>query len=301
MSDSVSIIDTEALGERGVVAAYLVSGKENALIDMGYRSSSDVVIEELSTHGIHEDDLHYLLPTHVHLDHSGSCGTLARNYPNASVLVHPRGETHLVDPTRLVKGARDLFGDRLMERYGLPEPIEEKRVRRAADDETVSLGNGVTLRAIWTPGHASHHLSYLLEGEGVLLSGDAVSVRHPAFPILVPTTPPPSFSLDKAIGSLHRLGELHITRLCTPHFGTLEGGRELFLQNVKALDDWKTKFEEFVSREMRVEEMAKALTDDICRRSGRLASDVPEYLQVMIRLSVLGFLDYLKRESMAFS
>lgn len=296
MLETISIIDTVAIGEKGVVAAYLVSGKENALIDMGHRSSADVVIRQLSALGIHGDDLHYLLPTHVHLDHAGSCGTLTRKYPNASVLVHPRGELHLVDPTRLVKGAGELFGARLMQRYGLPEAIEKRRVRGIADGETISLGKGATLRTIWTPGHAPHHLSYLLEGEGVLFSGDVVGVRHPTFPVLVPTTPPPSFSFDKAIESLHRLTELPITRLCTPHFGTLDEARELLRQNVSALGDWKTKLEAFISRGLSVEEMTKSLTEETCQRIGRSMAEVPEYLRVMIGVSVLGFVGYLKSE-----
>ena len=297
MSGSISIVDTLALGEKGVVAAYLVSGKENALIDMGHRSSADVVIRQLTMHGIHEDNLHYLLPTHVHLDHAGSCGTLARKYSNATVLVHPRGELHLVDPLRLVKGASELFGTRLIQRYGLPEAIEKRRVRGVAEDETISLGKGVTLRTIWTPGHAPHHLSYLLEGEGVLFSGDAVGVHHPAFPILVPTTPPPSFNMDKAIESLNRLTELSITRLCTPHFGALDEARELLRQNASALLEWKTKFEAFTSRGLSVDEMTKELTEEICQHIGSSMADVPEYLRVMIGVSVLGFVGYLQRES----
>lgn len=297
LTESVAILDTEALGEKGVVAAYLISGKEKALIDMGYRSSAQVVIGDLNASGVSDDDLDYLLPTHVHLDHCGACGALAQRFPNASILVHPRGVTHLSDPTRLVKGAGELFGQKLMERFGLPDPIEKRRVRGVADDEAIDLGRGVVLRSIWTPGHAPHHLSYLLEGSGVLLTGDAVGVRHPAFPVLVPTTPPPSFDLNKAIESLQRISQLSVSKLCTPHFGVLEGGRELIDQNASALMDWKSKLEVLMSEGGTIDEMVNRLTDDVRRRFASSKVDAPEYLRVMIRISVLGFVGYLRRVS----
>ncbi len=140
LDDRISIIDTMALGKPGVVAAYLVSGKERALIDMGYRSSAQTVINELEDNGIGTDGIDYLLPTHVHLDHSGGCGTLAEKYVNASIRVHPKGLSHLADPTRLWEGAGELFGARLMEQFGKPQPIERNRLREVNDNEEISLG-----------------------------------------------------------------------------------------------------------------------------------------------------------------
>jgi glyoxylase-like metal-dependent hydrolase (beta-lactamase superfamily II) len=127
INETVSLIDTEALGLPRVVACYLVRGKESALLDMGYRSSAESVIRDLVSLGVGSDEVDYLLPTHVHLDHSGSCGTIARRFPRASVLAHPVGVPHLSDPTRLVEGAGELFGEALMRRYGLPDPIENKK------------------------------------------------------------------------------------------------------------------------------------------------------------------------------
>jgi glyoxylase-like metal-dependent hydrolase (beta-lactamase superfamily II) len=142
LDDQVSIIDTMALGKPGVAAAYLVSGKESALIDMGYRSSAQSVINDLEENGLGADSIDYLLPTHVHLGHSGGCGTLAEKYVNASVLVHPRGMPHLADPSKLWEGAGELFGAQLMERYGKPQPIARNRLREVSDNEEISVGVG---------------------------------------------------------------------------------------------------------------------------------------------------------------
>jgi len=165
---------------------------------MGYKSSAQIVAKDLAAHGIGKEDLHYLLPTHVHLDHCGSCGTLANLYEDASVRLHPRGQSHVSDPERLVAGAMKLFGEERVKRFGLPDPTSPKRVRGVSDDEEIALGNGLTLRAIWTPGHAPHHISYLLEESGTLFTGDAVGVQYPASPVLIPTSPPPELQLPES-------------------------------------------------------------------------------------------------------
>jgi glyoxylase-like metal-dependent hydrolase (beta-lactamase superfamily II) len=264
---------------------------------MGYRSSAENVIRDLSAYGISDDDLHYLLPTHVHLDHAGSCGTLARRFPTASILSHPRGEPHLIDPARLVKGATEIFQEDLMQRYGAPDPISNKRVRSILDDEQIALGNGVTLRAVWTPGHAPHHLSYFLEGTNALFTGDAVGVYRPGFPVLIPTTPPPSFNLELALESLDRLIGLTPVQLLTPHYGLLANAGEMLEENVGALLRWRSRLENLASNKSSIEEVLEILTVDICKRIGGSPPDLPDSLRTTLRVSVLGFLGYLERSS----
>jgi glyoxylase-like metal-dependent hydrolase (beta-lactamase superfamily II) len=264
---------------------------------MGYRSSIETVISALAACGIGDDDLNYLLPTHVHLDHAGCCGTLARRFPAASVLVHPRGEPHLVDPSRLVKGAGEIFQQDLMQKYGTPDPIDNKRVHRILDDQQISLGNGVTLRAVWTPGHAPHHLSYLLEERSALFTGDAVGVFRPDFPMLVPTTPPPSFNFELTLQSLERLVRVKPVQILTPHYGLLGHANGKLSENVSALKDWKNRLQKLASNMRSVEEVTEILTADMCRRIGLKSTDLPDSLLTTIRVSVLGFLNYLGKGS----
>jgi glyoxylase-like metal-dependent hydrolase (beta-lactamase superfamily II) len=295
VDERIAIIDTEALGRQRVVAAYLVRGKENALIDMGYRSSSEVVIRDLENEGLGPDDLDYLLPTHVHLDHAGSCGSLAKHFPHAVVRVHPVGEPHLVNPTRLFQGVKELFGEDLSSRYGFPEPINKQRVRSIGDDESVDLGGGAELRCVWTPGHASHHLSYAFDDARVMFTGDAVGVTYPDFPALVPTTPPPSFNLPKAIESINRVLELSPSQLCTPHFGILKDAKAKLAENVRTLLDWKAMFDSFIAGKYTLEEMTKILTEKACKQIGRPTGDVPDHLRVLIHVDVLGFIRHMTR------
>jgi glyoxylase-like metal-dependent hydrolase (beta-lactamase superfamily II) len=282
------------LGRRGVVAAFLVSGKEKALIDMGYSSSAETVVKALEERGIAPDGIDHLLPTHVHLDHCGSCGTLAKKFVHASVRIHPKGEPHLADPSKLWQGAGELFGKQLMERYGKPQPIERSRLRVIGDGEEIALGSGLTLRSLWTPGHASHHLSYVLEGTGTVFTGDAVGMIYPDFPILIPTTPPTSFNLQLAINSLERLRETEPSNLLTPHYGVLVDADEMIDENIHALQEWEVKIAKMLRDGAPLEAITRTLIEETARRGGRSLDAVADYLSVSIRISVLGFTRYLE-------
>jgi glyoxylase-like metal-dependent hydrolase (beta-lactamase superfamily II) len=215
-------------------------------------------------------------------------------FPNAGVRVHPRGEPHLSDPTRLLKGAGEVFGESLMQKFGTPDPISSRRVHSVLDDEQIALGNGVTLRTVWTPGHAPHHLSYLLEETGTLFTGDAVGVYFPAFPVLVPTSPPPSFNLEKTVESLERLRDLSPVQLLTPHFGLQQNAGEKLDENINALLNWKSKLESLLLCKSSVDEIVAVVTEEICEGTGRSSSNLPEFIRTTIRVSVLGLLAYLE-------
>jgi glyoxylase-like metal-dependent hydrolase (beta-lactamase superfamily II) len=293
LNETVSIIDTQATGRPNAVAAYLITGKETALIDMGYQSSSDTVIADLTGHGIRSDGLDYLLPTHIHLDHSGSLGTLAKKYRNASIHVHPKGRRHLVDPSSLWKAVGDLFGQEEAHKFGEPQPVDEERLKNALDGDVVELGCGTCLRAFWTPGHASHHVCYEWEGHRAFFTGDAVGVRFPDFPILIPTTPPTSFNLEQMLQSLELIQSTSPLEFYTPHFGIVGNATRFVSENVTTLRRWKSSIESMARDGLSVEQMVSRLTDDVCKRLNPIAKDPPDYARMVIRNSVLGFRRYL--------
>jgi glyoxylase-like metal-dependent hydrolase (beta-lactamase superfamily II) len=280
-----------ALGEPRVVAAYLVSGKERALIDMGYPTSAAAIIEDFEKAGI--DDIDYLLPTHVHLDHCGSCGTVAKRFPNAEVYVHPVGGTHLIDPTRLIGGVSQLFGRDLMQQYGFPEAISAGRVHNLKDDETIDLGRGLSLRTVWTPGHASHHLSFLLEATKMVFTGDCVGVFWPDLPVLVPTTPPPSFNLDKTLSSISRVRALRPSEFCTPHFGMVRDPETWLDMNQQKLLEWKETIERMLAEGNSINSIAQELTYQLSE-AHQLPAQIPEHLRTLIRVDAIGFVRWLQ-------
>ena len=118
ISEKVHMIDTMALGQPNTVAVYVLRGEKVALVDCGYASSSETVLEGLAQVGVSPSDVDYIIPTHVHLDHGGAAGHLLKRMPNATVLAQEKGVPHLIDPARLVESATRLFGQEAIDRFG---------------------------------------------------------------------------------------------------------------------------------------------------------------------------------------
>lgn len=210
-------IDTMLAGIPGMTGVHLITGTQPALVDCGTQTSAPAVAAALEQAGMGPDDLAWIVLTHVHLDHCGAAGDLARMFPRATVVVHPRGARHMVDPERLVQGTHALFGD-LSPAIGGLSPIPPERVREAADGDVIPLGDGRGLRVVWAPGHARHHMALLDEGEGVLFAGDAVGVQMGGGEIY-PTIPPPEYDVDAALATLDVLEGLGASRMYVSHFG----------------------------------------------------------------------------------
>jgi len=198
-------------------------GPEPILVETGSQSSVPVVLEALAGLGVGAADLAGIVVTHVHLDHAGGVGDLARAFPDATVYVHPVGARHLVDPSRLVASAARVYGDSLDRLYGRLDSTPVERIRALEDGEEIRVGPGRALTAVHSPGHASHHLALHDSGTGVLFAGDAAGVHLPDIGVLRPATPPPDFDLDLAIGSLHAFAARRPSALALAHFGVLDG------------------------------------------------------------------------------
>ncbi len=210
-------IDTMLAGIPGMTGVHLIRSEQPALVDTGAQTSAATVRAALEESGIGPDDLAWIVLTHIHLDHCGAVGDLARAFPAATVVVHPRGVRHLEDPDRLVAGTHPLFG-RLSASMGGLDPVPGDRIVAAEDGHSIPLGGGRALRAVWAPGHARHHMALLDEGEGILFSGDAVGVQMGGGEIY-PTIPPPEYDVDAALASLDVLEALAATRLYVSHYG----------------------------------------------------------------------------------
>ncbi|WP_217915809.1 MBL fold metallo-hydrolase [Miltoncostaea marina] len=215
----ITTIDTRLGGMTGVMAAHLVAAPRPAIVDPGPRTSAPVVREALERLGMGPDDLAWIVLTHVHLDHCGSTGILARAFPRARVVVHRRGARHLAEPARLVAGSVAVYGRR-WSLYGLLDRTPADRIDAAEDGHRVPLGDGRDLVMLETPGHARHHMSVLEEGEGAVFAGDAAGVRFPGSG-LYPALPPPDIDPEAGDRSLARLADLRPGSLMLGHFGAV--------------------------------------------------------------------------------
>jgi glyoxylase-like metal-dependent hydrolase (beta-lactamase superfamily II) len=215
----IEIIDVEMHGRPGLTAAFLIGeGSRRICIDCGPASSGDAVMAGFAEHGV--EDLEWLLLTHVHLDHAGGAGRLAREFPNLRIGVHPAGARHIADPSKLWAAVAGLYGERAESMWGQPEPVEPERIVEFAGGETVEFGDAV-LRAVATPGHARHHLTWFEETTRSLITGDAVGMHQTPGDLWRTTTPPAAFDRDQALASIAALAELPAERLYVAHFGAV--------------------------------------------------------------------------------
>jgi glyoxylase-like metal-dependent hydrolase (beta-lactamase superfamily II) len=223
-------IDTLLGGWSRVTAGYLVSGPAPVLVETGSQSSFPTLAARLAELGVGPGDLAAVVVTHIHLDHAGGVGEVAEAFPGATVWVHERGARHLADPDRLISSAAMVYGPLLDGLYGRLRPTDPGRIRVLHDGERLELGGGRSLLAVDSPGHAKHHLGLMDSESGILFAGDAVGVRLPDAGVLRPSTPPPDFDLEAALGSLGRFRALRPTRVALAHYGLLPDDPEGLLK-----------------------------------------------------------------------
>ncbi len=221
IAEGVLELDTLLGGWERVTAGYLIDGDAPVLIETGSQSSVPALLAHLDRLGLGADDLAGVVVTHIHLDHAGGVGDVARAFPGATVYVHPKGARHLADPTRLINSAALVYGPLLDSLYGRLDPTPTERIHVLEDGEEIRVGPNRTLTTVDSPGHAKHHLALHDSSSGILFAGDAVGVKLPDAGVLRPSTPPPDFDLTQALDSLQRFAERRPTGLALAHYGLL--------------------------------------------------------------------------------
>ncbi len=208
-------LDLRHLGRERVIGAYLLETEDGlALQDCGPTTCVPELKARLDERGLALRDVRHLLLSHIHLDHAGAAGTLVREHPELQVHVSEIGAPHLVDPSRLDRSARRLYGDDFDRLWGELAPVPEENVHTVGPDV---LG----LQCFPTPGHASHHVCYL-DAEGTLFAGDAAGVRIQPSSFVLPPTPPPEVDLDAWNTTLDELERRAPERLALIHFGVAD-------------------------------------------------------------------------------
>jgi glyoxylase-like metal-dependent hydrolase (beta-lactamase superfamily II) len=207
------MIDVEHLGRPHVIGCWEVDG---GLVDPGPECSLPTVLAALG-----DERPRAVLLTHIHLDHAAATGALVRRWPDLEVYVHERGAPHLIDPSRLLASAERLYGDRLEYLWGTILPVPEANVRVLHGGETV-LG----MQVAYTPGHASHHVSYFHEESGTAFVGDVAGCRIPPSDLVLPPTPPPDIDVELWEESIAVVEAWKPERLALTHFGAVDAPAE---------------------------------------------------------------------------
>lgn len=295
LSNFMYLIDLKPLDIENVIASYVLCGNKVAIVETGPTVSIPNLLTGLQEIGIRNEEVAYVVVSHIHIDHAGGAGTLLQQLPNAKLIVHPRGAPHLMEPEKLWESTLQVLG-KVAELYGEIQPVPKGKILTAYDGMVVDLGNNTELKVLETLGHASHHLSFSENRSQGIFPGDAAGIYVSGYDVIVPTTPPP-FNLEVTLASINRLIALKPKQLYYTHFGSTGNA-------VKRLEEYANRLKlwaKIVSDSMKNGKDLDAICREVLEEDSSMKT-VVEYIQSnlifregVIKQDIQGFVEYLNR------
>ena len=238
LAPGIDYLDLNFLGHPGIIATAVLQGPGGvALVDPGPSTSLATLRAVLERSGMRIADIRQILLTHIHLDHAGGTGTLVKENPAIEVFVHERGATHLADPAKLLSSATRLYGQDMERLWGDFLAVPSERLRVLKGGETIAAG-GRSLEVAYTPGHASHHVSYFEPSTRIAFVGDTAGIRRGSGQYVMPASPPPDVDLELWRESEQRILGWDPDTLFLTHFGPYHGARQHFQALMDRMMEW---------------------------------------------------------------
>jgi len=293
-------IDVNWMGRPKSIAAALVqSDGVNALIDPGPTSTIETLRAELRRLGISVQDLHAILLTHIHLDHAGAVGALVQENPKLSVFVHEFGAMHMADPSKLLASAGRLYGAEMDRLYGTVLPVPEENLRALEGGETVTIGKR-DFEILYTPGHASHHLTFWDAQDGTAFVGDVGGISVEGDEFILPATPPPDIDIELWNQSLDAIERLRPAKLFLTHFGYANDPHAHIARYRERLGSWSGMVKSLLSSGKQEEVAGQEFVEAVAGETKHAVSDSEADHYIFnggLYLSWLGLLRYTKKKA----
>lgn len=291
----VITLDLNFQGRKQAIASYLIPHSDGVvLVECGPGSTLSTLQAALAEKGYTPADVTHLLLTHIHLDHAGAAGWLARQ--GTEVYVHPVGAPHMLNPEKLLASATRIYGDRMDELWGEFLSVPENRLNVAQDAQEIVIGN-LRFVPIDTPGHAYHHHAYLFED--ICFSGDVGGVRIPGFPYLRVPMPPPELHLEKWHESIKRLRSEKFECIAPTHFGIFDDPAWQLDELEKSLNAVSRWLDNVMPADPPIEELRQMFSDwmDEQARESGLSETVTKVYEVAnpVGMSADGFQRYWRK------
>ncbi|PBB05977.1 MBL fold metallo-hydrolase [Salimicrobium humidisoli] len=294
------LIDGYDMGFEGRTGTYVLNNKYVTLVETGPAPSVEKIREGLDSLDISLEDVKYVIVTHVHLDHAGGAGLLLESCPNAELIVHPKGKRHLVDPSRLIKGARAVYGEDFDRLFAPIHPVPEEKVIEKGEEDVLTIDDTRELKFFDTPGHAKHHLGIYDPVTDGIFTGDTAGIRYhqvEGMTFYLPSTSPNQFNPEEMTAQIQRFRHMRPARLYFGHYGMTEEPEKALTQ----VKDWLSVFVETLRQEDSAEAMESRLLEKV---SGYLREkgvpddhDVYDILRLDMKVCAMGMYDYKQKES----
>lgn len=283
----------------------MIENGRAAFFDTGTTLSLPNAVAALRERGLSSEDVQYVIPTHVHLDHAGGAGAMMRAFPGARMIIHPRGARHMIDPAKLWQGTVGVYGEeRAALLYGEVVPVPEERITIAEDNTEIDF-QGRSLLFIDTPGHARHHFCVIDRDRRAVFAGDMLGISYRVFdsdrgPFVFPSTTPVQFEPDAFHDSLRRIEALQLRYAYLAHFGRIELSPAIFEALHRRVDRFveiALQVENEPDREsVLIDRLAKYLFSEVKAHGSTIADDkIRMNLAMDVKLNAQGIDVWLNR------
>lgn len=262
LADGLGMIDLNFRNEPNLIASYVIDTSDGlVVIETGPANAAERLLEGIRQLGLDPANLRHVVVTHVHLDHAGAAGALLEQFPEAQLYVHQRGARHMIDPSRLLDSAGRVYGAQMDALWGVMKACPAERVTEVDEGDVLHFGD-LKLDVLYTPGHASHHASFVAQEQGVLFAGDVAGVRIPPSKLVFPPTPPPDINIELWHESINKLRKVSSERLLLTHFGPVSDVSEHLDQLDVRLDRWTELVSNMQQEGLERQQIADRLADD---------------------------------------
>jgi glyoxylase-like metal-dependent hydrolase (beta-lactamase superfamily II) len=311
LNERIYLIDGIDLGQAGRTGTYVIVEDQITLVETCASPSVPYIMEGLKALEIQPEDIKYIIVTHIHLDHAGGAGLLLEKCPNAKLIVHPKGARHLINPSRLIEGAKAVYGQQFEKLYHPVVPVTENRIMIKNDGDTLEIGKYCILTFYDTPGHANHHFSIYDPVSKGIFTGDTIGVYYHQLlkygvELYLPSTSPNQFRPDEMIRSAKRIADLPLDAVYFGHFGMSKNVSEITNQ----LEYWlplfinkgKEGIDEYLNGTFteQANSITKKLTDLVFQylQSKHVPEDDPVFDIIKLDLQVcsMGIADYFHKQ-----
>ena len=306
LNEHIHLIDGFDLETPERTGSYILDEDQLTIIETGPSLSVKHVKEGLKDLGYTLEQVKYIIVTHVHLDHAGGAGLLLQDCPNATVVAHKKGARHLVDPTRLVKGAKMVYGDKFDDLFEPIVPIPEDRIIIKEEGETLEISPTCVLQFYDTPGHANHHFSIYDPVTNGMFTGDTVGIRYQQLvnddvDLFLPSTSPNQFDPAAMQRAIDRMTAMRLDTIYYGHFGMTKEPDIALRQVAEWLVVFVEEAEAAAAKNRTPEELAKRLQDLVRSHLRELDvkddHEVYEIINLDMEISAQGLMEYVSKKS----
>ncbi|KKI93866.1 beta-lactamase [Bacillus sp. SA1-12] len=310
IDERISIIDSLDLGMQGRTSCYVLQDEKVVLFEPSASPSIPHLLDGLAELYIPLEKIAFIIVTHIHLDHAGGAGLLLEKCQNAKLIVHPKGAKHMIDPSRLISGARAVYKNEFDRLFHPIIPVPEHRLLIKKHGEKIKIGNNSYLTFFDSPGHANHHFSIHDSVSNGIFTGDTVGIYYKdlldqGIEFYLPSTSPNQFNPEAMLASVKMIDELQIDKIYFSHFGMSCHPKIVYSELRKWLPKFVDTAQKVVEKgkDTSFEECSKAVEtelkslvfNELLEQNIVIVDSVYDMLKLDLSVSAMGLVDYLRK------